>query len=170
MTEEIRNELYGLCKAACAEHDDIDEATLAVQESLCDDAPLRERLRDQMEWHSIRETIYDVRAADRTAVKGGATEAMNTKRGPDVMARVHGTSILDMWTMPDGRVLGDWTGTEVMERASVERGLSRGHAANAAYYERLGELAKDRKIREKVAPKRARVLWENARETVGEAG
>jgi hypothetical protein len=62
--------------------------------------------------------------------------------------------------MPDGRVLGDWTGDELVKLSVDETALAEGHKKNAAFFAAVAsQVPNNKTVRDGVPAKRVEELW-----------
>lgn len=166
--QPIDPKLRDLAVEACSKHDKIESAINYVLRKLDDNPALKAKLLTEIVACAIRRHIHNVRHDNLTATK----RPNICTRGADAVAiagRLKAESLLDTWIMPDGRRLGDYTGTELKPLAVNESNLAAGHMANAAFYGRLAKLAGDNKIRTSVPADRARSIWDAIRKGQSEA-
>ena len=140
--------LRELAKQAYAKCEGIDDAVAWVLDALDSDRALRRRLAKPMVEVAVRATIHDVRHS----------HLRRLKRAPQPVEAIGVLSDAVMDTqmsrpMPDGRVLGDWLGTELMALSDIEWALASGHGKNATYFVRVGKRAGKRRVADALTEK-----------------
>ena len=149
--------LRDLAKMACEKHKDIDRAVKLVLNRLNAEPLLRDALLDAMVRTAVESEVYSVRAENLSLLKWRATDRDNTSIS--AVAGVFRKAFLDNWTMPDGRVLGDYTGEELKPEAEYNRSTSAELARKAKYYEKLAALAGNRTVKQAIGDDKAEKVW-----------
>ena len=151
----------GLAVEACEIHADAKAAAGWMRDQLDALPEVVAAEMDKIIWAAIRNAVYERRHDTRSAIKarcGRDVEAMNASA---LAARA---SILDTWATPDGKRLGDATGSDLEAYAAQERRTAQGHERNAVFYEALRALTPER------AKVRNRVSADVANDILAEAG
>ena len=120
--------------------------------------------------------VYRLRHRAQTDLKvtpctGDAKPNAPRRVGDDDTGFLRG-SVLDYWTMPDGRRLGDQTGQELDGWIEIEQSQAAGHSRNAKFYKLLrAEVDDDETVRAAVKPTLADTLkaavWKQRRPKAG---
>lgn len=170
MTQDDAPKLYQLAKSVCGKHDDINGAVSALMNRVkrLSKSSRETVIAEALAW-ACREAVYDARHVATTRLKFSPGHC--TTRTASAMAAVNGAaarSLLNM-TMPDGRLLGDYVGSELEPVAADADEKARGFAQNAAFFRRMAALAGDRVVRKAVSDSQARDEWEKVTKCAGEA-
>jgi hypothetical protein len=150
--------LAELAMTAREKYRDIDRAKSWMLDQINDNPKLRNSLLLQMIDTAVGTYVYRARAQVLSELK--------TRRSTlniDSIAEMSGTfakSFLKNWTMPDGRVLADYTGPELTVEAAENRNAAGALARKAEFYGKLAVLAKDKKVGDALDDERAEKLWE----------
>ena len=126
--------------------------------------PLAAKRLDEIVQLAAQALVYRLRHRALTNVKrtpcrmDAPTPNAPRKVGDGDTAFLRG-SVLDYWTMPDGRRLGDQTGKDLDGWIEVEQSQAAGHSRNAKFYKLLrAEVDDDQTVRAAVKPTLADTL------------
>jgi hypothetical protein len=125
--------------------------------SVIDGSDDRDAMWDALIDMGVGHLIYSVRHVTMTTVKQNACTRDITVIA--AASSLYKKFLLDRWTMPDGRALGDWTGVELKPIAAEEGRLARGHQDKSKFYGELSTRAGNRAVRRAMKPAEVDELW-----------
>lgn len=167
MNPEVRS----LVKDAYQKFDTIDAVVKHCWKKLRRNKPLFNEVFEELALMGLRETIYDVRHENLTALKFRPNP---TTRGPEAIASladVAKRSFLNSWTTPDNRKLGDVLGSDLPAFAETEFSNAHGHTLSARFYRAISTKVKPTKrVRDSFTDGQLRGIWETVVATTGAKG
>ena len=146
-----------LVTKSAAAHPQPKAAADAVLKALKADPDLMEALLSRLINDAVTTAIYQARHSIKLAVKAGP----NAPRGLELMlgyGKAMEDRILDTWQMPDGRLIGDWTGKELLEEAVNCQNQANGLLQNAQIYQTVGNRAGAKAVRSVLDNKQMRSI------------
>lgn len=157
--DAIRERLLELGREANRLHSDPQGAIDSMLSVVVHD----EELASQLVRPGVAEVIYQTRYTEKHRVKNapnvpGFDYAATVAAGETVRL-----SLLDSWGMPDGRMLGDWTGAELEQQAKAETSIASGYLLNASFYRAVARKAGNRTVRAAVKPRELDELLRKAK-------
>ena len=161
-------EVRALVKESQGKFDKIDDVVTHCWSKLRRKKVLFEEVVSELALMGLRETVYDIRHENLTKLKFPAT---STTRGPEAiasLANVAAASLLNSWTMPDGRVLGDVLGSELPAFSTTEFQTAHGHRLSARFYQSLSnKVGSDDRVRDSLNDGEVRSIWNTILGTTG---
>lgn len=151
--------LNDLAREACELHNAIEDAVAYMLQRLDADPELKMQLLEQMVRMACQRAIYSRRYKDRPRPTQNPPRV--TAEAIDANAVVAVKTLLD-FTMPDGRTLGGWTGSELLGQAPKDRAVGRGYFHRAAFFELVGKAAGERMVRACMTAPELEGLWKKA--------
>ena len=147
-----------MAKEACKKCPVIEDAVRYMKRKLNKDKALVADILDMLIETTVRRYIY----CERNTVRNNIKKCMDP-RGAKVLKEIGplcAASLLDMWVMDDGRLLGDWTAGDLRGKATDEENMAYGHSKNASFYRAITKgLPADETIRGQVTPEAAQKIW-----------
>lgn len=153
-----------MVRAAHAQYGDPQQAAKYLRVELGKHPALFGSIRERLIMSGILESVYNVRGMAKEAIKSAVwtiTEAIAHDRKPvlSAMAKTRIRSILEIWTLPNGRALGDVRGTDLKQWEEQELKQSKGHLLNGNFYRVLRQKAGNSVIRRKLTSNDAINAW-----------
>lgn len=163
-TVQAGTSIMELARQAYQSHGpDIESHKSAVMSMLKADPELYEQYAESLIESGIARAVYAVRCQIIASVKRPPTP--NSPRGIDgirAVGKLANESLLRGWCMPDGRVLADYTGSELLPVIEEMRHRAAGINHHAAFFELLARHAGANRVGEAVSETQARELWNNS--------
>jgi hypothetical protein len=158
VSQDLRPAAITAMRRAGNDPEDQVQAVVAILRPLVDKRP------DEIVHLAAQTLVYRLRyealrTVKRTPCNGEAVKPNAPRRVSDDDTGFLRGSVLDYWTMPDGRRLGDQTGKDLDGWIKNEQSLASGHSCNARFYKLLrAEVDDDETVRAAVKPTLADTL------------